>query len=142
VPARVETAVSLEGLAARVEEGRSIIAEVDAGVLWDDASYFGWGLPNHAITITGVARDPATGEIQGFFINDSAAPDSGRFVDAETMGVAFELVGGVAVTTEPRGQGIGTAPETAAEAMVRGGWDKWGNYTYDDGTPDPDAYWP
>jgi hypothetical protein len=99
VPAHVEEAKSLEELAGFIEQGHGVIAEVNAGELWDDpnhpdpnnASYYDIGEANHAIVITGVARDPATGILQGFYINDSGSIPlhSAYFVDVEKMQKAF-----------------------------------------------------
>jgi len=101
VPAGYESGVSLESLAARVEEGRGVIAEVNSGTFWGQPSWSDLilGGADHAVVITGVARDPVSGEIQGFFVNDSGVPSSGRFVDAATMQTAFTDAGGMAVTT-------------------------------------------
>lgn len=78
---------SFERLAQYVGEGRGIIIEVNAGVLWKDSNYFERGQANHAIVVTSVAKDTRTGQIQGFFINDSGrgSQDSGRFIDVKTM---------------------------------------------------------
>ncbi len=100
VPAHVVTGASVEDLAAAVEAGRGVIAEVNAAPLWDDINAYGTGLANHAIVLTCVARDPVTGDIQGFYINDSGTGDSGRFVDAATMREASTDVGGEAVITD------------------------------------------
>jgi hypothetical protein len=99
VPAHVEAAESLEELASFIEQGHGVIAEVNCGELWDDPSHpdpnntsnFGVGQANHAIVITGVARDPATGSLQGFYINDSGSIPlhSAYFVDVEKMQKAF-----------------------------------------------------
>jgi len=92
VPAHVEVCDSLENLAGRIEEGHGIILGLNAGVLWNNVNYFDNGQPNHAIVVTGLDRDPQTGEILGFKINDSGVPPSGnsnKFVDAETMSVAW-----------------------------------------------------
>jgi hypothetical protein len=87
--AQVETVESLENLASFVEHGHGVIAEVNAGVLWDDPQSYSTGLQNHAIVITGDARDPETGKLLGFYINDSGRGDSGRFVDVDTMKLAW-----------------------------------------------------
>ena len=103
VPASAFYGSSLEDLAGNIEQGRGVIIAVDAGVLWDSAMYDGGGSPNHAITVTGVARDPMTGEIQGFFVNDSGTGKAAQFVDASMMREAWEEVGGLQVaTTEAR----------------------------------------
>jgi hypothetical protein len=100
VSAHVEEGYSLEDLAAAREHGHAVIAAVNAGCLWGDAAAYGDGSANHAIVVTGVARDPQTDGIQGFYINDSGPPDSGRFVDAGTMREAFTDAGGKAVITD------------------------------------------
>jgi hypothetical protein len=106
IPASVENAGSLEDLAVDVEQDRGVIIEANAGVLWDDATYYGNGGANHAVTVTGVARDPSTGEIQGFYINDSGSGAAGRFVNAETMQQAWLDAGGTAVTTDVTRAGV------------------------------------
>jgi hypothetical protein len=99
VPATAEQSGSLEGLASQVEEGRGVIAGVNAGVLWDRTEFYENNSMNHAIVITGVARAPQTREVLGFFINDSGKPESGRFIDAPTMQQAFIEAGGMSVST-------------------------------------------
>jgi len=88
VPAHSETDCSLEDLAEYMEEGRGVIIEVDSSVLWDQPS-FTLGNVDHAITLTGVARDPASGEILGFYVNDSGSGSSGLFVDRDKMDAMF-----------------------------------------------------
>jgi Peptidase_C39 like family len=94
IPAHAQQAESVEDLAGFVEQGHGVIAEVNAGVLWNDPNSLGAGYANHAIVITGVARDPQTGAIQGFYINDSGTGDSARFVDVETMKAAWNAPNG------------------------------------------------
>ena len=90
VPAHAELGQTNEELDASIEEGRGVIAEVDAGTLWGDSQYSDiFGSPNHAIDVTGVARSPETGEVLGFYINDSGMPSSGRFVDVNTWNQAW-----------------------------------------------------
>lgn len=100
IPAHVELANSLEDLASEIEQDRGVIIEVNSGVLWEDDAYLGNGGANHAVTVTGAARSPETGEIQGFFINDPGAGEAGKFVDADTMHLAWLDTGGVTVTTD------------------------------------------
>lgn len=103
LPAHAEFGNSQEQLAQYVEEGRGIIVEVNAGELWGSHEYYGFGEANHAIVVTGLARDPTTGEIEGFYINDSGRgypSDSGRFVDSELMRHAWENAGGSCVITD------------------------------------------
>ena len=99
IPAEAQIGMGAEDLADAVETGRGIIAEVNAGILWNDPSAFDSGSANHAVTVTGVARDPGTGSVAGFFINDSGPPDSGRFVDIDSWGNAWRETGGCAVVT-------------------------------------------
>jgi ribosome-binding protein aMBF1 (putative translation factor) len=101
IPARTEPGISLEDLASQVEHGHGVIACVNAGYLWNDQDFVESGQHNHNITVTGVARDPDTNQIQGFFINDSGTGESGKFVTEETMEKAWLLHGfGVSVVTE------------------------------------------
>jgi hypothetical protein len=103
VPAHPELSSSLEELASHVENGQGTIIEVNAGVLWNDANYFDTGQANHAIVVTGVARDPQTGDIQGFYVNDSGRglpEDSGRFLETATMQSAWLDTGGSGVVTD------------------------------------------
>jgi uncharacterized protein YvpB len=100
VPAHTESGQSLEQLAASVEHGHGVIVEANAGVLWDDPNYVESGHANHAVTVTGVARDPATGDIQGFYINDSGTGQSGEFINAQTMTSAWQDTGGQCVVTD------------------------------------------
>lgn len=103
VPAHTEVCGSLEDLAAHIENGQGSIVEVNAGVLWNEPSAYGGGMANHAIVVTGVARDPETGEVAGFFINDSGRgleEDSGRFIDSATMQEAWLAAGGTGVVTD------------------------------------------
>lgn len=103
VPAHVENLSDLESLSFMVEQGHGIIAEVNAGVLWNDARAWDNGGMNHAIVITGVARNPDSGNIEGFFINDSGRSslvDSARFVDSSTMQACWLGTGGNCVVTD------------------------------------------
>lgn len=100
VPAHTEQASSLEDLAADLEQGHGVIVGVNAGVLWDDANSYDGGQANHAVVPIGVARDPSTGQLQGFYINDSGPNESARFVDAATMADAWLNAGGGCVVTD------------------------------------------
>jgi hypothetical protein len=100
VPAHLEMGGSLEGLALDLEEGRGVIIGANAGVLWNDPAYYEFGQSNHAVTVTGVARDPETSEIQGFFINDSGTGESAHFIDSSVMTQAWLGAGGVSVVTD------------------------------------------
>lgn len=103
VPASPERLDSLEDLANRIENGQGAIIEVDAGLLWNEPSAFGYGSPNHAIVVTGIGRDPETGEIVGVYINDSGRgwpEDSGRFLTTDEIDAAWLQPGGLCVTTD------------------------------------------
>jgi hypothetical protein len=100
VPAHVETGRSLDDLAANVEEGHGAIVEVNAGVLWNKPEAYEYGAANHAVTVTGVARDPGTGEVQGLYINDSGDGQSAVFVPAAVMQQAWLDAGGQCVVTD------------------------------------------
>lgn len=100
VPSRVASGQTLARLAAQVEDGRGVIAGVNCGVLWQDPEQVGDGAVNHAVTVTGVALDPRSGDIQGFYINDSGNGKSGEFVSAVLMRVAWQDTGGWIVVTD------------------------------------------
>ena len=103
VAAHVERIQTLVQLAHIVERGHSVIAEVNAGRLWNDVAYYDWGHMNHAIVVTGVARDASNGRILGFFVNDSgrgAPGDAGRFVPEDRFDASFLQAGGHCVVTD------------------------------------------
>lgn len=100
LPAHVERGQSLEDLAADVERGSGVIVEANAGHLWNDVNAYDTGQSNHAVVVTGVARDPDSGELQGFFVNDSGTGSAAQFVDAATMQAAYVETGGTAVVTD------------------------------------------
>jgi uncharacterized protein YvpB len=100
VPAHAEQGQSLEDLATDVEHGHGVIVGVNAGTLWNDSTYYDNGEANHAVTVTGVARDPHTGQIDGFYVNDSGDGQSAQFVPASTMTNAWVHAGGTAVVTD------------------------------------------
>jgi hypothetical protein len=100
VPAHEEDGQPIERLAIAVQGGHGVIAAVNAGVLWCDASCLGHGQANHVITITGVARAPYDGALEGFYINDSGTGQSAQFVSAHLMTTAFARTGGFCVVTD------------------------------------------
>lgn len=83
VDARVEHPEGVEELAAWVEQGHGVIAEVSSAALWD-----GTGLPgtspsltsdfglaaDHAVVVTGTIRDRA-GNLTDLVVNDTGRPD-------------------------------------------------------------------
>ena len=107
VPAHPEEAQPVERLALAVQLGHGVIAMVNAGVLWSDPRGLGHGQANHAITITGIARDRYDGALLGFYINDSGTGESGRYVSAHLLTTAFEHEGGFCVVTDCA---LGTSP--------------------------------
>jgi hypothetical protein len=100
LPAHAEQAQPVERLAVAVQHGHGVIAMVNAGVLWSAPQALGHGQANHAVTITGVARDPYDGALLGFYINDSGSGQSGQYVSAHLMTTAFEHEGGFCVVTD------------------------------------------
>lgn len=96
-----------------MQEGHGVIAALNAGVLWGDASFLGDGQTNHVVTLTGVARDPYDGALEGVYINDSGNGQSGAFVSLHLMTTAFVRTGGFCVVTDEAragmpGQGAGS----------------------------------
>jgi len=83
VPAHPEVVSSLEQLAEHIESGRGEIIEMNAGLLWNDPQYYEFGVPNHAVAVEQVFRDPTTGAVKGIAINDSGRGDFCRFLPAD-----------------------------------------------------------
>lgn len=100
VPAHVETGGQLEDLDAAILEGRGVIIEVNAGILWNDSRYYDTGQSNHAIVVTGIARDPETGMTEGYYVNDSGSGQAGNYVDVDTMDSMWIGTGGNYVITD------------------------------------------
>jgi hypothetical protein len=88
-----------------VQLGHGVIAAVNAGVLWGNARVLGNGQANHAVTITGTARVPYDGALQGFYMNDSGTGRSAQFVSAHLMTTAFVRTGGFCVLTDESAHG-------------------------------------
>jgi hypothetical protein len=100
VPAHAEEGQPVERLALAVQQGHGVIAMVNAGVLWSDPRALGHGQANHAVTITGIARDRYDGALLGFYINDSGTGQAGQFVSEHLMTTVFEHEGGFCVVTD------------------------------------------
>ena len=100
VPAHAEEAQPVERLALAVQHGHGVIAMVNCGVLWSNPRALEHGQANHAVTITGIARDRYDGTLLGLYINDSGTGQSGQFVSAHLMTTAFEHEGGFCVVTD------------------------------------------
>jgi len=100
VPAHAESGNTLNGLASEIDSGHGVIVGVDSSILWNQPQDTSNGAPDHAITVTGVARDPNSGQILGFYVNDSGDGNSAKFVDAATMQQAWINAGGNDVVTD------------------------------------------
>jgi len=100
VPAHEEDGQPLERLATAVQQGYGVIAAVNAGVLWSSAGFLGDGQANHVVTLTGIARDPYDGALEGVYVNDSGSGRSGEFVSVHLMTTAFVRTGGFCVITD------------------------------------------
>lgn len=102
---------SYEGIAGLVESGNGVIMQVNAGYLWDSPEAMsvdenGTALVNHWVTVTGVARDAQTGEVEGFYICDSGRgmeADSCRLVTTDILDNAYLNAQGSSIvyTTSP-----------------------------------------
>lgn len=99
VPSSVRCRQSMAQLAALVEQGHGVIIGVNCGVLWQNPDQVGDGRVNHAVTVTGVAVDPQSGGVQGFYVNDSGNGKSAGFISTVIMRVAWQDAGGWAVVT-------------------------------------------
>lgn len=99
---RVIERPSAETLARGFEEGHGVIVSVNAGILWDNANFYGNGFSNHAVTMTGTARDES-GRLLGVYICDSgrrSSDDSARFVPIDLWRDAIDVPGGSANVTD------------------------------------------
>jgi len=99
VPSLAESGLTVDELAERITDCHGAIVELNAGVLWNQPALYDTGQANHAVTVTGVARDPETSEVIGVFINDSGQGVAGEFVSRDTLERAWERAGGNAVVT-------------------------------------------
>jgi hypothetical protein len=113
VPSHLETFwdpvnPNLERLAHVIESGEGAIISVNAGVLWREElggaegekeyrNNFETGGHNHIVEVVGLQRDPGTGELRGFYINDTGvgkAKGAGAFISLKTMQEALVGVPG------------------------------------------------
>jgi hypothetical protein len=83
VPAHIESGNTLKGLGKDLEEGHGAIIEVNAGELWNNPDYYDSGKTNHAVTVTGVAIDPSSGEAEGAWIDDSGNGSYDEYVSVD-----------------------------------------------------------
>jgi peptidase C39-like protein len=100
VPSHVRSGQTMAQLATQIEQGHGVIIGVNCGVLWQIPENVGDGGVNHAVTVTGVALDPQSGSIQGFYINDSGNGKSAEFVGTVIMQVAWQDTGGWTIVTD------------------------------------------
>jgi len=114
VPARALRDQSADQLASAVQFGYGVIAGVNAGVLWTDSRFLADGQANHVVTVTGIARDPYDGGLEGFYVNDSADGRSAEYVSVHLMTTAFVRTGGFCVVTEIRHSQARETPAPAA----------------------------
>ena len=95
---------SLECLADYVESGRGVNLGLNAGYAWGDPNYIQDGVANHSVVLTGTCRDPETGDLKGFFLCDSGAPNgSGEamYLSVEQMEQAYlNAYGATALVTD------------------------------------------
>ncbi len=102
VLAHTERHQTVDDLAEHIENDHGVIASVNAGELWNKPNISTPGRTDHAVTVTGAAREPGTEALQGFYINDSGTGESARFVDIDQMKGAWENCGGrLTVANEP-----------------------------------------
>ena len=100
VPAHVEQAQSSEDLAHYIESGSGVLVAVNLGELWNSPAYFGNGDANAVAVALAVAREPHTGDILGWYLNDIVAKQVRTLVDAPRMQRAWLDVGGWLIVTE------------------------------------------
>ncbi len=115
--------MSVEELASTFEKGHKVIIEVNAGVLFqgvlpEDVCARAVGSnpseANHAIVVTGIVRDPQTGEVVGIYINDTGAPLPAQFISVDHLQQGWVNAGGTAV--EAIGT-VGGRPAAMPEAL-------------------------
>jgi len=100
VPSHVEQAQSSEDLAHHIESGSGALVAVNLGELWNSSSELGNGDANAVIVALGVARDPLTGDILGWYLNDVAAQRARALVDAARMESSWLNAGGWLIVTD------------------------------------------
>ena len=65
----------LKDIADAIDSGRGVVISVNAGILWDkddgSSTIMGRCPSNHCVSVTGIARDAATGKVVGVYIADS-----------------------------------------------------------------------
>jgi hypothetical protein len=87
------------------------IIEANCGLLWGEPTYNQNAQANHAVTVTGAARDPKTSEIQGLFIDDSGTSKSALLINASALSQAWLDAGDLGVVADAvRGNAQRSAP--------------------------------
>lgn len=87
VPAHLETKNTLEGVGRELEDGHSVIIGVNAGELWNNPKFDAAGGYNHAVSLTGIALDPSSGEVKGVWIDDSGTGAYKEYVPADNAAI-------------------------------------------------------
>jgi hypothetical protein len=96
------TTPGLDTIAGLIESGKAIYMGVSSSALWNGGPPIGLAY-DHAIVVTGVARNTETGEIEGFYICDSGRhleSDSARFVSTSIMTQAYLNIRGDIITLD------------------------------------------
>lgn len=95
----------LDSLARYVDSGDGVVAAVKAAEYWPSVGIYesesarsaalAQRGTDHVVWVTGVSRDPGTGAVTGFFVNDTGRPDgAGLFLSNAEMRSAWEQRGG------------------------------------------------
>ncbi|HLJ55765.1 MAG TPA: hypothetical protein VKT77_12070 [Chthonomonadaceae bacterium] len=100
VPAHIEQAQSSEDLAHHLESGSGVLVALNLGELWNSAAAFGNGEVNAIAVALAVAREPLTGDILGWYLNDVVAKQFRTHVDAARMERAWLDAGGWLIVTD------------------------------------------
>jgi hypothetical protein len=100
IDAALERAETLEDLAQHVERGASVLAAVNAGVIWSLVTQYDSGEANHTVGVVGVIRDAATLTIVGFEIVDLASEPAVRTLSAADAVPAWSTPGGWLIVAE------------------------------------------
>lgn len=98
--------LTYEELASRIEDGHGAIMELN--LYLTEPGYESYAVPDaygqyyadHAVCLTSSVRDPNTGEVRGFYVCDSGAGNSMKYLSTQTLDKAFKnLVNGELVIT-------------------------------------------
>jgi hypothetical protein len=89
VPVRKSYDASDADLLAAVTRGNMVLVQTDTGSLWNDPRFKGGG---HTVVITGAELDKKTGELLGYYINDTGTNQGGRLIAAEQFKKAWKHI--------------------------------------------------